>query len=412
MRISTTDLQRTSMNNILSTQNRLNKTMDQVSTGKRLQQPSDDPVAASRISLLEGNTARLKIFQSNNIYAENQLSLVESTLSSLTHGLMRVDELRMQAMNGHLQVGEREILATELENKIDELMGLANTKDADGHYLFSGNQSGNAPYIKQNGQYIYQGDNGERTVQVGANLRVLTTPSGYDLFENVKNGNGTFVTNDGVANNTGSAVISVGAVTDPVNYIADEYTITFVTNNNGDLAYQITGLNVGQVIPAPPATIPDDAPIFVSGDNIVFNGMAVQISGAPNVGDDFGITPSQNQNMLQSIQLMVDTLHLPSNSDNERGQYNNDMSRVSAALSQNMDRLLQTTTKIGASMKSLENEQEINEDLMLHNAKTLSALSDVDPAEAISRFMAEMTALQTAQLTYMRIQELTLFNYL
>ncbi len=87
-------------------------------------------------------------------------------------------------------------------------------------------------------------------------------------------------------------------MTDKSAYVADNYTLTFVTNGAGKLAYQIVGASSGQVIPAPPATIPTDAPEYVIGEDISFNGLSINIKGTPQVGDTFQIAPSQKAKYL------------------------------------------------------------------------------------------------------------------
>ncbi len=412
MRVSTMSMHRQSVSSMMQAQNKVSRTMLQLSTQKRFLNPADDPIASSRINSLNANIQQLETYQSNAGIAENQLSLVESSLTSTSTILARVNELQKQGINGTYQQKDREVMAQEMDQLLQELQGIANTKDVNGEYIFAGFQSGTKPFTGQNGIFNYNGDSGNRAIQVSSSLSVQTSFSGYDVFASMPNGNGDFISNDGSVNNTGTGVISVGNVIDYNNYIADDYTISFVTNGSGDLAYQVIGTNSGQVVPALPATIPTDAPKYIAGGSIVFNGIEVSIDGEPAVGDDFGITPSISQDLFTTIQGIIDTLRMSTDTEVEKADFMNQMNRYASSLSQGYDHVLQVLTQVGANMATVDNETAVNGDLITHNQKTLSLIADIDPLEAISDLTLNMTALQTSQLTYSRMQDLTLFNYL
>lgn len=412
MRLSTLNMHMMAMNNMLLVQSRVGKLVEQISTGKRILSPSDDVVGSSKANLLNMNNKALAMYQRNNTIAENKLSLTEDVLTQINDTLLRVDELQKQAMNGALKQEDKLIIAGELETRLQDLIGLANSKDSEGKYLFSGFKNDTQAYVKNGDAVSFQGDQGQRLSQIGSSLYVPINFSGFEVFEDVFNGNGTFVTSDGVVNNTGSGVISTGNIFDKNAYVPENYTINFVTNGSSELAYEVVGSMSGQLIPPLPAASPTDAPAFKAGDSIKFNGIEISITGEPDVGDDFSIEPSTRQNIFTSLQQMIDALKSPDSNSNQHANYINQMDRAAVALNQGSEQVLLMITKVGTHSETLDRQKLVNEDLKIHNDKTLGMIQDIDPAEAISKMTMEMTSLQTAQASFAKVMQLSLFNYI
>src|SRR5690554_6470932 len=176
----------------------LNQTQEQVSTGKRVNRPSDDPVAAARILKLDQEVGRIETYQRNVGLAENRLQLEESTLSSMIDIVQRVRELTVQAGNGSLSANDRQSISAELKQRLQQLAAQANTQDSAGSYIFSGFQ-GESPAFAQNinGDWVYQGDEGQRFLEIDDGVNVAISDHGKDLFVNVPAGGPTFFTEVG-----------------------------------------------------------------------------------------------------------------------------------------------------------------------------------------------------------------------
>lgn len=412
MRISTLNMQVNAMTKMLSAQERVKKSMEEVTTGKKFSSPSDNPVASSKSNIVRYSNSLIDVYQQNNITADNQLSKVEDTLEHVNDVLLRVNELQKQSLNGILKESDKKMIANEVEQRLTELVSLANTRDSQGNYIFSGYKSTTPAYTKQADAINFQGDGGQRSIQVGSDTYVPTSYSGEEVFESVKNGNGHFVTKDGVANNTGTGIIALGSVVDQGAYVDEDYSIRFVTNSSSDLAYEVFGSISGQLVPALPAVSPADAPKYSSGSSINFNGIDISITGEPNMGDDFSIEPSSRQNIFTSLQNIIDALRMPDTNSVEHAKYVNEMDRAAAALDSGMEQVIFMITKVGANDQLLESQKIINDDLKLYNEKSLSAIEDIDPAEAISRLSLDMNMLQTAQAGFSKIMQLSLFNFI
>src|SRR5262249_14254841 len=148
-----------------------------------------------------------------------------------------------------------------------------------------------------------------------------------------------------------------GSVTDTSAYVRDTYTISFVTNSAGETAYQVVGATSGQVIPAPPATIPADAPAYVPDSNISFNGISMNFKGNPNVGDTFTVAPSQNQNVFDGLNDLVNILKTPIGNDPvARAKFHQSLSQSSAQMKNTYNQFINYRSDVGVRMQVIENQ--------------------------------------------------------
>lgn len=249
MRISSKTLFDSNVAAMSQQQARMLQTQQQISSGRRILTASDDPVAAARALEISQSDAVNTQQASNRAAVRNTLSLAESSLQSTTLLLQDVRTAMVGAGNGTLNDSDRRTIATELSGRLQELRGLANSTDGLGNYLFAGFQSRTQPFVDISGVTSYNGDDGQRNVQVSSTRQMPASNSGADLFMRIKNGNGTFVTQAASGNN-GSGVISRGFVTDPAALTGDSYAIAFT-----DLSAQAAIANTGNgVISTPSVT--------------------------------------------------------------------------------------------------------------------------------------------------------------
>ncbi len=225
MRISTVQINRQGLTNILEQQQKLLQTQMQIATGKRILKPSDDPVGASQALLLNQQLRISERHQGNINLAETRLQIEEGVLNSVSNVIQRIRELHIQASSTLTSGTAREGIVEELKGRLDELAALANTQDADGSHIFAGFQIQGQAYSKNSqGVYIYNGDQGQNYVSVAGELKIAISDPGSDIFS-YQQGNGTFVVNDSGATNTGTAVIGETSVTNFAAYVPDTYTI-------------------------------------------------------------------------------------------------------------------------------------------------------------------------------------------
>jgi len=314
MRVSTSLIHMQGLQSILDKQAELVRVQEQISSGKRILAPSDDPSGASRVVDINEALAQIEQLDENANYATQQLNLEESTLSNTNLILQRVRELSIQAANtGTNDLATEKIIASEMRERLNELFDAANTRDENGDYIFSGYQSKTQAFTTDGvGNYFYNGDEGQQSIQIGSSRQVAVSDSGADVFQMIRTGNGDFSV-DANSTNGGTARISTGSVVDPATYQPNDFTIVFdeVTPATVPLTHTYSVFNNTIGAPAPIA-----GPLpYNDGNVIAFNGIEVEISGDPVDGDVFTVEASRNQDIFATLSNLIDSLEKPGTGD-------------------------------------------------------------------------------------------------
>ncbi len=193
MRIGTLQMFRQGVNSILDQQTQLFKTQNQLSTGKRINSPSDDPTGAARLVGLSESASTTAQYQKNILAARTRLELEDSALGAVGDALQRVRELTVAGLNDTNGLPERTAIAAEIRQLADEVMGLANRKDANGQFMFSGFQVLTVPFSESPPSvFTYAGDTGQRQLQIGPARQVADGDSGQAVFMDIPDGGGGF----------------------------------------------------------------------------------------------------------------------------------------------------------------------------------------------------------------------------
>ena len=186
MRISTTMMQNLAVNAMMERQAELSKTQQQLATGRRILSPSQDPSGSTQILRLEQEVALTDQYQRNSERALSRLETEEGVLAGVGNALQRVRELAVQGLNDTNSQSNRAALAAEVRQRLDEILQLANTKDGSGEYLFSGFRGSTEPFADAGGgNYVYQGDRGQRQIQISPTRQMASSDSGFEVFANV-----------------------------------------------------------------------------------------------------------------------------------------------------------------------------------------------------------------------------------
>lgn len=151
---------------------------------------------------------------------------------------------------------------------------------------------------------------------------------------------------------------------------------------------------------------------YQPGDQLSFNGMQVEITGEPQTSDAFAIAPSTNQDVFTTLQNLADVLGTGYSDSASQAQFNNSINRVLADLDQAMGNILKVSAQVGSRLNALDNQAQINDDLVFTLERARSEIEDLDYAEAVSRMNTQLVSLQAAQQAFVKIQNLSLFNYL
>lgn len=396
MRVSTFDMQRQAVNTLLSQQYELNRLQHQLSTGERFSVPAEDPIAAVTVLDLDEALTTTKQYMANANVAKTRLNVAEVSLNDFTEKLQRVRELTVQAANDTVNNKDRQIIAKEIRLIRDGLVELANSKDPDGEYLFSGYQGRTIPFVKDAaGEYVYQGDEGQRLVRVGPSRLVALSDNGKDLFVSIKRAQAAES-----ALNAGDGTITVSSITQPRDYQAHHFTITFSDASTFDVVNNSTGQTVlsGQT--------------YVKSGAIEFNGTEVRIDGDPQAGDTFVVAPDENTNVFDTLTGLIDDLENAPSDIADLAEFRDGINNALNDIDQSMESVLVKQTEVGARQNTITSQDSVNEAVAFQMEKSISELKDLDFVTAISQFNLQMTALQAAQQSYVKVQGLALFNYL
>lgn len=183
IRMSTQTLFDTGAAQMGDLQSGLVRTQQQISSGRRMLAPSDDPVGAARALDVSETQSQNTQFGVNRQYATSALSAVEGTLSSVTSLLHDVKTTIIAAGNGALGDTDRGFLAAELRGRFEGLLGLSNSRDATGNYVFSGFQTNTPAFVESTTGATYQGDGGQRLMQVDVTRQIAVSSTGKSVFQ-------------------------------------------------------------------------------------------------------------------------------------------------------------------------------------------------------------------------------------
>lgn len=285
MRVSTSQIYSIANIGMRDAQVAVDKTNQQISSGKRVLSPADDPVAATAILMLNQELARTSQFTKNIDVANNALDLEDTTLQSVVSLVQRLKELAVSAGNtAILTPSDYKAIAAEVDSRLGELMGLQNTRNASGQYIFAGFQSEIQPFVnKGGGNFSYEGDDGQLYVQASTSVTVAVSDSGKKIFMDIPASHNTFNTKAGELNRANPpAFISVGNVYDQAafdKFYPEDMLVTFNATgavNPPSPNYTITERSSGKLLVERQA--------YVSGQEIKINGATFTISGSPYPG--------------------------------------------------------------------------------------------------------------------------------
>lgn len=380
------------------------RTNEQISSGNRILTPADDPVASVRLMQLEQQQNMLDQYQGNLTAANNSLVQEESTLNSVNNIMHRVRELALEAGNGALSQHDRQAIAVELQEREDELLGLMNSRNARGEYLFAGFQGKTQPFVREtDGSYRYKGDEGQRQLQIGSSLNVAIGDNGKQVFQNIVN----------------DARLNADTTATTLTVFAPE-----VTDEDAFASFPAAGVEVHFGDPADdPQTYAVFARPYAAGDTaldsgdiaasqeISYAGVVVEFAGTPADGDKISVTlADEKQGVLDTIQqlrtALEDNLDTPAGKRKTREAVASALTNIDHAMI-NID---STRGAIGARLNVIESTQNSNEEVAVVNAKVQAELREVDYPEAISRLAFQSVVLEAAQQSFVKVSQLNLFD--
>jgi len=425
MRISTSTIFDLGVASIQQQTTTLVKIQQQLATGRRILTPEDDPVGAARVLEVSQSKALNQQYDVNTGSATSSLGMEETALESVGNLIQDVRTIAINAGNPTLDHNNLASLATDLRGRYQELLGIANSTDGNGQHLFAGYKGSTQPFSESSpGTVAYNGDQGQRLMQISPSRQIAVSDAGSDVFMQIKNGNGTFVTAAPVdpvtkiSTNTGTGLINTGNVIDPVKWaaVADKnLTLVFNVDNlviPSVTTYDVTDTSGDSVFTGAPSAVPYPH-TYTSGSTIDLTsappdyGIQFAVEGAPANGDTFTIKASTNENIFTTLHNLITALETESGTG-----LANKLNTALTNLDNSLDRALTVRASVGSRMKEIESVKSTGEDLALQYEQTISNLQDLDYAKAISDLNRQQVGLEAAQKSFMKIQGLSLFNFI
>jgi flagellar hook-associated protein 3 FlgL len=410
-RLGTANTYDNTLRNLTTRQSALSSLQEQLSSGKKINRPSDDPAGAAQAERATTRIERVATEQRALAAQRNTVAMTESTLGDATAALQSFRDLVVQAGNASLGGTERLNIAKELTGLRDQLIGYANRTDTNGLPLFSGLASAIAPFIDSAGGVTFSGVAGERA---STDVSIPFTADGQAAWMSVPTGNGVFTTTLGSAN-TGTLFSDVGTVTDPTAAAAAGYdhTISFsVTASSPPVTtYTVTNNTTSAVSAALP---------YVAGQPVTFDGMTLTVRGTPVNGDRLDVKPSATSGpgtgMFGVLDSAIAGMYAPGSTTKGASSLsaalNQSVARALAEIDTGMDRLSSARAKAGALLNRADAISSIQDTRDIQLQADKSRAEDIDMVKGIADFQNQQTGYQAALQTYAQVQKLSLFNYI
>lgn len=401
MRISTAQFYFQNSQRLTDKQSGVNEQMKYISSGKRVLTAKDDAVNFGTLTGYKSEIDNIAKYQRNITIGENRNSLIETSFGNAERILLELKTTFIQANNGTLSDADLAALGDIIRDGQDQLLDIANTKDETGGFIFSGFQIDVQPFsLQPDSSVVYNGDSGQRQLQVAKNILVDTNIPGDEAFEKVKNNLGdfspTYNTNTSGIGVTSAIIANPGSYNPATN--PPGYTFNFtspsdltVTDSNGATVYTTAA--------------------YTPGQTVAFNGVEVQINGNPLPGDNFTLNTEEEISVFDTLKAAMEWIAVgqsPANPIQHDVEYGEILDQINAAL----NHVVTQRTEAGVRLQLIENQDNNHQDALLNLEQGRSNIEDLDFAKAISTFEQSQVALQAAQQTFVQIKGLTLFNYI
>jgi flagellar hook-associated protein 3 FlgL len=403
MRISTFQIHQQALQSMQRQTAKVQRSELQLASGLKILKPSDDPVGAVKVLNLNSNLGMVEQYGRNVAQAQSALAYQESVLVSVNDALQNIRQLTLQANSPANHDSALRSIGQEIDANLKALKTLANTRDAAGEYIFGGFRVDQPPFVEAGGVMTYNGDQGQRLVQIGEGAQVAVRDSGDALFMNIRGGDGSVQV---LANQDNSGSLVVGQFGLTGNFAQGTYTLSFSPGAPGQ-PLQYTA--VDDATPVPNMVASGN---YVDGGTLNIAGAQFTLTGTPAAGDTVTVQTAANVDMFRIVADISAALQAGGSGAGAQARRQNAIAQGLANLDQALEGVSNQRASVGNRLAHIDSIDALNQDFKLQLDTVLSATQDLDYAEAISSFNLQLTSLQAAQQAYMKTSELSLFRYL
>ena len=395
MRIATANTYDNALEQLYKRQSELSAQQERVSTGQRVNRPSDDPAAAAQAERAMTRLTRIDVDQRALESQRAALATAESALGEATGLVQGARDLAISAVNGAYSARDRTTVANQIANLRDQLFALSNRTDSNGVSLFGGLGSSGAPFADTTPGVSFQATAGQRAATATALPGAM---DGQAIWMDVPTGNGVFKVSLG-AGNTGTAWTDAGSVVTPSAQTGDSYSVTFSV---------VGGVTTCDIVDTSTAATVAAGQPFVDGAPIQFDGLSVIVHGAPASGDTVAVAPSVQTNIFKVLDDAIANIGNTS-SDNKLAQ---SVTLALVEIDASLERLQSARSQAGDWLNRADTITTTQSARSLSLESDRSRAVDLDMAKGISDFNKFQTGYQAALQSYAQIQKLSLFNFI
>jgi flagellar hook-associated protein 3 FlgL len=402
-RVATDSMYRNSVYYMQRRNLELEKVNEQYNTGKKYQSAADSPSNFASTMRLEHDIAMYEQYTTNSGYALDNLTLEETSLSTINEVLDRANVLLQSGVNGSYSGTELNSISQELKEIQKQIYDLINTKTATGESIFSGGLSDIDAYLCQDdGTYICQADCSQRFVQASSSAKIAVSDSAKNFFEHVETARSVDVTRG--LTFSYSDYQSFESFYNR-NYLTDTDPDTETTKNT----YTVT--QIGTEYAVTDYSGNEVARSAAGAKNLNFNGLNLNLENVSGSAT-FTLATAENDNVLNTIGKAIAAIDNYNNGAITRSDADNILSQTQVSIRNTQISVNTTMTSIGARQNTLDNIINANCEISDVKKEAKATISEVDLYEVTTDLTKTQTYLQMAMTSFNYVTGTSLFDYI
>lgn len=402
-RVATDSMYRNSVYYMQRRNLELEKVNEQYNTGKKYQSAADSPSNFASTMRLEHDIAMYEQYTTNSGYALDNLTLEETSLSTINEVLDRANVLLQSGVNGSYSGTELNSISQELKEIQKQIYDLINTKTATGESIFSGGLSDIDAYLCQDdGTYVCQADCSQRFVQASSSAKIAVSDSAKNFFEHVETARSVDVT--GGLTFSYSDYQSFESFYNR-NYLTDTNSATETTKNT----YTVT--QIGTEYAVTDYSGNEVARSAAGAKNLNFNGLNLNLENVSGSAT-FTLATAENDNVLNTIGKAIAAIDNYNNGAITRSDADNILSQIQVSIRNTQLSVNTTMTSIGARQNTLDNIINANCEISDVKKEAKATISEVDLYEVTTDLTKTQTYLQMAMTSFNYVTGTSLFDYI
>ena len=422
MKISTQLFNKQQVDRFSKLNEEIQSLQNKIASGKNIIQASDDPIGAVELSGLQQVKERFNQYSRNANNAINRLTIADNALQGITNLIVRAKELAIQAANDTFGAQDREALALELLEMKEEMLSAANAADSSGAFIFGGYHTGTQPFEKNSqGNIEYKGDRGTNSVAVSETRNVGTTLDGGSVFMSVKSNGAVAPMFNVLEDIINSIRTAAGSVVEAK--AVGKATLKIENGNPGNFSFSLAdnenSANISVDLPSTDlsglVTAINSSGLSITAslsDNVITledtkNG-PITIKDLQVEGIDKSEKEPKSFLTFDAIDGSGNSLGVPQVLYDKNQTIQNRLDDISSVL----EHIANQKAIIGARTNSLDRQRELIAQRTIAVEKDMSDISDADLAALVTELQGQITGLQASQQSFVKISNLSLFQFL